>query len=214
MSNSFKAYNSSGARSNKKLIPIHSWIGSVIENKLGQGYNIKSLGHDGEALINGKYYPKRADITVFTKKRPIVTISFKFVSSNYAQNSNNYFENLLGETANIRRVGVGFAYFLVLRAHTPYFDKAAGNKRGKQTRTEVLEESHVKKYVNLFKDTDFPHKPDVLGIIILDFNSNGKAYFANLKKLELDPNTKETVETEFCLDKFFVRVVALCNLKK
>lgn len=39
--------NESGARSNKKLIPIHNWFAKYLENNLGKG---------GEANLNGKYY--------------------------------------------------------------------------------------------------------------------------------------------------------------
>lgn len=95
----FDAYNEYGARSNKKLIPIHSWFAEEIVSGLGEEYSAMSLGTGGEYKIEGKYYPKILDITIFSNQKPIVTLSFKFVTSNYAQNSNNYFENLLGETA-------------------------------------------------------------------------------------------------------------------
>ena len=54
---------------------------------------------------------KNLDIAVFENKKIIATVSFKFVTSNYKQNANNYFENLMGETANIRRQNIGFAHF-------------------------------------------------------------------------------------------------------
>ncbi|MEM4097990.1 MAG: hypothetical protein QXS81_04820 [Candidatus Micrarchaeaceae archaeon] len=212
MKKSFQAYNSKGARSNEKLIPIHTWLANEIEQRLGTEYSVKSVGHGGESQIEGKYYPKREDITISIKQTPIVVLSFKFVTSNYAQNSNNYFENLLGETANIRRVGVGFAHFLVLRGHTPYYDKAAGNKRGKQKKIEVLEGTHLMKYVKLFRDVDFPHKPDILGMAILDFNRD-QPYFTNLDELELTDEIKKIITDEFSLQKFLDRVVALCKLK-
>jgi len=143
-----------------------------------------SLGKDGEYEIEGKYYSKKEDITVLNNQKPIVTLSFKFVTSNYAQNSNNYFENLLGETANIRRIGVGFAHFLVLRGDTPYYDKAAGNARG-QLKNRKLSDHHIEKYIKLFKDEDFPHRPDVLGIAIIDFNIDGDPRFTDLKTFKI-----------------------------
>lgn len=93
-------------------MPIHLWFAKAIGNKLGKGYSVRSLGKGGEFVMSGKYYPKTLDISIFKSKKIIATISFKFVTSNYKQNSNNYFENLLGETANIRRVGVGFAHII------------------------------------------------------------------------------------------------------
>jgi len=210
----FYAYNKSGARSNKKLIPIHTWFAKEIISELGNDYSSMSLGTGGEYEIEGKYYPKRLDITVFSKKKPIVTLSFKFVTSNYPQNSNNYFENLLGETANIRRIGVGFVHFLVLRGHTPYYYKAAGNKRGKLKKTEILSEHHIEKYIKLFKDCDFPHRPDVLGIAIIDFDSKNNPYFTDLKELGLQEESIKIIESEFSIETFIKKVRALCELKK
>jgi hypothetical protein len=185
-------------------------------------YIVKSLGHGGEHRLEGKYYPKNLDITIFkkTNKAPqtqdsecLVTISFKFVTSNYAQNSNNYFENLLGETANIRRVNVGFSHFLVLRGHTPYYNKAGGNKRGKLKKLEKLTEHNLKKYIKLFKDIDFPHKPDILGISVVDFDEIGNAYFTDLVELGLSKGTIQLLENEFSISTFMEKVKALCILK-
>lgn len=210
----FHAYNKYGARSNKKLIPIHTWFANEIISGLGNDYSSRSLGKDGEYEIKGKYYSKIEDITVLNNQKPIVTLSFKFVTSNYAQNSNNYFENLLGETANIRRADVRFAHFLVLRGNTPYYDKAAGNARGQLIKIETLSEHHIEKYIKLFKDTDFPHRPDVLGMAIIDFNIKGDPYFTDLKKLKLHEETIKILESEFSVETFIKRVRALCELKK
>jgi len=152
ISASFKAYNKKGgARSTKKLKPIHKFLSEAILRKLGKGFSIKSLGiGDGkEATLNGKYYLKDLDIAVFKKEKIVATISFKFVTSNYKQNANNYFENLMGETANIRRQGVGFAHFLVLRGHTPYYSKNKGNLRGKEQKTEI-DQNEKEKIKQLF----------------------------------------------------------------
>jgi len=219
INDAFKAYNSYGARSNRKLIPIHKWFADIIEENLGEEYSVMGLGkgEGKEYRLNGKYYPKIVDISVFKKekrkKKIISTISFKFVTSNYKQNANNYFENLLGETANIRRVGVGFAHFLVLRGHTPYYDKAAGSKRGELKKIEILHEKDLSKYVKLFKDLDFPHKPEVLGIAVIDFDDKGNAHFVNLNKLDILKDTKNTLNNELSLNKFIKKFIALCHLK-
>jgi len=211
---SFYAYNKYGTRSNKKLIPIHSWFANEIISGLDDDYTAMSVGSGKEYNMKGKYYNKALDITIFSNQKPVVTLSFKFVTSNYAQNSNNYFENLLGETANIRRIGVGFTHFLVLRGHTPYYDKAAGNKRGQLKKTEILSEHHIKKYIKLFKDLDFPHKPDVLGIAIIDFDAMNNPYFTDLKKLGLEEETIKIIESDFSIETFIKKVRALCELKK
>ncbi len=213
ISETFRAYNTYGARSNKKLIPIHRWFAEIIESKLGNGYSVRSLGKNGEFKIDGKYYPKTLDIAIFKNQKIIATISFKFVTSNYKQNSNNYFENLLGETANIRRINIGFAHFLVLRGHTPYYDKNKGSLRGQEKKIEILSESDLVKYINLFNDVDFPHKPEVLGMAIIDFNRQRQAYFVDLNNLGLTEKTKNIVENQFSIEHFIEKVIALCKLK-
>lgn len=211
---SFKKYNDYGARSTKKLKPIHSWLAGIINDRLGDDYEVYSLGRGGEINLDGKYYPKDLDITVKKNSKVIATISFKFVTSNYKQNSNNYFENLLGETANIRRVNVGFAHLLVLRAHTPYYAKNKGNLRGDQKKTEILSENDLLKYIKLFLDQDFPHKPEVLGIVIIDIDEkSGNCVLANLNDLGLSETTKKILSTELSLEKFIDRFIALCQLK-
>lgn len=213
ISKSFSAYNTSGARSNKKLLPIHRWFAEAIGRHLGRGYSVKSLGKGGESTVAGKYYPKTVDVAIFKGEKVMVIISFKFVTSNYKQNSNNYFENLLGETANIRRVNVGFAHFLVLRGHTPYYDKNKGGLRGEEKKLEILNETDLSKYVNLFNDHDFPHKPEVLGIAILDFDGRGRGYFADLDQLGFSEKMKEVLANRLSIEQFMEKVVALCQLK-
>jgi len=213
---SFAAYNKKGGvRSNKKLIPIHRFLSEIILKKLKKGYSIKSLGiGDGkEATIDGKYYPKDLDVAIFKDDKIIATISFKFVTSNYKQNANNYFENLMGETANIRRQNIGFAHFLVLRGHTPYYSKNKGNLRGKEKGIEIISEKHLQKYIKLFNDMDFPHKPDLLGICLIDFDQNKKAKFVNLDDFDFSVETKKLLKNEFSLNEFLDKFIHLVNLK-
>ena len=213
---SFAAYNKrGGARSNKKLIPIHKFLSETILGKLKKGYLIKSLGiGDGkEATIDGKYYPKDLDVAIFKGDKIIATVSFKFVTSNYQQNANNYFENLMGETANIRRKNIGFAHFLVLRGHTPYYSKNKGNLRGKEKKIEIISEKHLQKYIKLFNDMDFPHKPDLMGICLLDFDENKRAKFVNLDDFDFSDETKQLLKNDFSFNKFLDKFVHLVNLK-
>jgi hypothetical protein len=212
---SFAAYNKSGARSNKKLIPIHKFLSETILGKLGNEYSIKSLGiGDGkEAKFKGKYYPKNLDVAIFKDDKIIATVSFKFVTSNYKQNANNYFEQLMGETANIRRQGVAFAHFVVFRGDTPYLAKNKGNLRGQQTKIEIIKEKDLQKYIKLFHDLDFPHKPDLLGICLLDFDKNKKARFVNLNNFDFSSETKGLLKANFSLGKFLDKFVHLVNLK-
>lgn len=171
------------------------------------------IGDGKEATVDGKYYPKNLDVAVFKDNKIVATVSFKFVTSNYKQNANNYFEGLMGEAANIRRRNIGFAHFLVLRGHTPYYSKNKGNLRGKQKGTEIISEKHLQKYIKLFNDTDFPHKPDLIGICILDFDKNKKANFVKLEDFDFSFETKRLLKNEFSLNKFLDKFTHLVNLK-
>lgn len=171
------------------------------------------IGDGKEVTLDGKYYFKDLDVAISRKNKIIATVSFKFVTSNYKQNANNYFENLMGETANIRRQNVGFAHFLVLRGHTPYFTKNRGNLRGKEMNIETINEKDIQKYIKLFKDMDFPHKPDLMGICILDFDQEGKPFLVNLNDFDFSIETKKLLRNEFSLNKFLAKTKHLINLK-
>lgn len=212
------AYNApGGSRSNKKLIPIHGFLSDVLSAQLGKKYSIRSLGiGDGrEYCAQGKYYEKDLDIAVLYEGVVLGTISFKFVTSNFLQNANNYFENLMGETANIRRENIGFAHLLVLRRHTPYYSKNKGNLRGDKIKTEIINEKHLQKYIRLFKDMDFPHKPDLIGICVIDVENDNRAYFADLneKDFGFTSETKKLLKTEFSLPTFLKKFIHLIKLK-
>ncbi len=209
ISTSFAAYNvTGGARSSKKLVPIHRLLSEMILARLGDAYTVRSLGiGDGkEARVEGKYYPKNLDIAVFKGEVPLGTLSFKFVTSNFKQNANNYFESLMGECANLRSNGIVFAHLLVLRGHTPYYSKNKGNLRGTQTKTEIISERNIQKYIKLMEDSDVPHRPDALGICLVDFDQNNKAQALDLDMFDFSDETKNALSEKFslsvCIDTF------------
>jgi len=55
----FFAYNKFGARSSKKLLPIHKWFAEIIESKLGKGYSVRGLGKGGELVLDGEILSKK-----------------------------------------------------------------------------------------------------------------------------------------------------------
>lgn len=99
----FKKFLDTNSRSNKKLEILHSCIANDLQNKLSNDYTIKALGfgEGKEAKIQGRYLNKNVDITIYKNDKIIAGIGVKFVMQNYSQNSVNYFENMLGVTANI-----------------------------------------------------------------------------------------------------------------
>ena len=215
ITDTFNSYTNYGPRSSKKLISIHTWIAKTLITKLGDEYELVYYdGNVSEIQIDGKYYPKKVDIGIIYKKHPIAAISFKFVTSNYKQNSNNYFENLLGETANLRRSNIGFGHLLVLRAFTPYFLRESYEFQRNPKKIEKINNHDLEKYVKLFKDGNYPHIPDVLGICIIDFNEKNQAYFPDYKnELIFSEEMIHYLENEFSVENFIEKIFHLCKLK-
>ncbi len=146
---SFVKFLETHSRSNKKLIILHSEIANDIKNRLGQKYEIKSLGVGvgKEGKMKGRYMEKTVDILISKNKNDIAGIGVKFVMNNYSQNSNNYFENMLGETANIRTNNKEYFQILILPEEMPYY-----NEKGKITKWEKITNHNIDKYTVLSKD--------------------------------------------------------------
>jgi hypothetical protein len=122
---SFQMYKLHGARSTEKLKPIHKFVADTLKGIWGKSFEIHYMGDKKkEMTVDGKYYPKDIDITVAKEGRAVFCLGIKFVTSNYKQNANNYFENMMGETANIQAVGnLPYAQMIILRHETPYYKK-------------------------------------------------------------------------------------------
>lgn len=161
---SFAEYLESGARSNEKLKVLHGAVAKDIASRLaaqkgGENLSVFSLdtGEGKEKGIDGRYTQKKADIAICRDGRPIAGVAVKFVMSNYKQNSNNYFENMLGETANIRCADILYFQLLAMLDKLPYF-----NRDGRITKWERITESNLKKYLALSRDNPglYRHTPD------------------------------------------------------
>ena len=114
---SFATYLSVGtSRSTAKLKTLHGHIATDLENILGKEFTVRSQGYgnDKEGSIDGRYYPKNVDITILKNGKPVAGYAVKFVMRNYSQNSNNYFENMLGETANIRANSIPYFQVFII----------------------------------------------------------------------------------------------------
>ena len=157
---SFQKYLTTGSRSNEKLKILHAKIASDLRALLGNEYRVDSLdlNKGKERKIDGRYINKIVDITISKSNGEIVGgIAVKFVMSNYSQNSNNYFENMLGETANIRCSSIPYFQIIIIPDEMPYYDK-----KGIIKKIEWLTDSHVEKYVKLSEDDPraYQHTPD------------------------------------------------------
>jgi hypothetical protein len=179
---SFKAYKEKGARSTAKLKPIHGFVASILSRIWDKDFEIYYLGDDHkEKKVEGKYYPKNIDITVMKGDEAVFCLGIKFVTSKYKQNANNYFENMMGETANIQdRGSLPYAQLIILRHETPYYLK---NEIEKPSRIEIINDKDLSKYLKLYFDRPQTHRPEYMGILLINIDEQtGKVSSMNLEQ--------------------------------
>jgi len=209
LSQSFKNYLEFGARSTEKLKPIHLFLANTLQNIFGKDYETHYLGENSKELtVEGKYYPKDIDITVTHNEKPIFCLGFKFVTSNYKQNANNFFEAMMGETANIQRQNIPYAQIIVLRHETPYYKKGLEKQKDKKPlKIEIINQKDLAKYVNLVFDTQQAHRPFAIGILLVEINETT----CEVKKINLnsvfDSNFVEVLETKVSVFNLFQEVI-------
>lgn len=160
LSLSFEKFLEKGtSRSTDKLKPLHGAIAADIACRLGSEYEVCSQGYnDGrESIIRGRYLDKRVDITIKHNGEPVAGIAVKFVMQNYARNSVNYFENMLGETANIRSASYPYFQIFIIPDRLPHYNKGREIKHW-----EIITAKQLSKYVRLSSDDSglFYHTPN------------------------------------------------------
>ena len=173
---SFATYLSVGtSRSTAKLKTLHGHIAEDLEELLGEDFTIQSQGYkeDKEGCIDGRYYPKNVDITINYKGKPVAGYAVKFVMRNYSQNSNNYFENMLGETANLRANSIPYFQIFIIFDKVPYYKKG-----GEFSRYDVISEHNLDKYLKLSVDNPeiFFHTPDKTLVALITLKEKEENY--------------------------------------
>lgn len=201
---SFENYKSSGARSTEKLKPIHAFFAKTLDKIFEQKCQVHSLGTGlKELTVEGKYYPKNIDITVCQLDKPVFCLGIKFVTSNYKQNANNYFENMMGETANVQAMNeLHYAHAIILRYKTPYYTKSGDIKK-----IETISEKDIRKYLKLAFDSKQAHQPFGIGVLIVDIDESTQ----EVQKV----NTKDIFSKDFAnyLNKNYRCNIFLMKLK-
>ena len=160
-------------RSNEKLKPLHGNIKNDLlkifkkENIDITFINLISLDYKNksEDVVSGRYYDKAVDISIRKESNQIGAIGVKFVMNNYKQNANNYFENMLGETANIRTANIPYFQIFILFDKMPYFQNGGNFSKWE----EISKETHLKKYIKLSEDdvSEYYHTPVLTLISII-----------------------------------------------
>lgn len=173
---SFHTYLRVGtSRSTAKLKTLHGHIATDLAEKFGDGFSIHSqgLGDDKEGSIEGRYYPKNVDITIEKAGKVVAGYAVKFVMRNYSQNSNNYFENMLGETANIRSNAIPYFQIFIIFDKVPYYEKGGSFKR-----YDTITPHNMDKYLALSKDDPsvFFHTPDKTLVVLIKLREKAPLY--------------------------------------
>ena len=210
---SFKNYIEieNGARSPKKLIPIHGYFASILFKIFGNKYKISYYtgGEDSkEFTVDGEYYSKRIDITVTRDGTPIFCLGIKFITSNFKQNANNYFEAMMGETANIQTRGIPYAHLIIFREKTPYYEKSQNRKVKK---IEIIADKDIQKYLKLQFNGPQVHRPKYLGIQFVDIDEKtGKVELTEASSA-LSPDIAKLLRDNLSLEKFFEEIKSFKN---
>lgn len=192
---SHKTLLSTHPRSPAKLIPPHQWIKQTLKKQLSSEYELYAMGKDKsnkynkEYKVSGKFYNKDVDITIVKNNEVKGAVSFKFVASNYSQNSNNYFENLVGECFNIQANNIPFCHVFVIRDKIPYYDNKHNVKKYEQ-----LTEHNLDKYLKLnkFESEGSPSKISMSIIHITGDEYNGNIIHPSAFK-KLDDSTQNRI---------------------
>lgn len=208
ISESYENYVLYGARSTKKLLPLHLFLAETLKDIFGKNYEAHYMGEDSKELtVEGKYYPKDIDIAITYKKKPIFCLGLKFVTSNYKQNANNYFEGMMGETANIQTNNIPYAQVIILRHETPYYKKALDVQKDKKSaKIEIINQKDLTKYVNLVFDTQQAHRPFAIGILLIDINEKNNVVKKTNLESALEAKFAEVLETKVSVENLFREV--------
>lgn len=198
---SYIKYKEHGARSTEKLKPLHLFVAETLSKIWGSNAEIHFMG-DGvkELTVEGKYYPKDIDIAVKLNEKPVFCLGIKFVTSNYKQNANNYFENMMGETANIQANQIPHAHLIILRYETPYYKK---NNSDTPDKIEIISKKDLQKYLNLMFDSHQAHRPQMLGIKLVNIDENNQSVVSTNVTSVFGVEFAQLIENAFSVTKMF-----------
>ena len=199
----YQAYVETHSRSNKKLRVLHGWVIRELKQVLGNAYTIQGLSTEGgeEKKAKGRYYTKSVDVAISRGDTMLGVVSIKFVMTNYRQNKNNYFEQQLGETANLRNENIAFGHILLRLHPTPYLKK--GGAVGKM---EAVDNHAIELYAKLVEDHGQPHIPDAQCLAIFMLDQHKGKVLRQCRKEDLPEVSDENfrkLETKLGVDHFF-----------
>ena len=69
------------------------------------------------------------------------------------------------------------------------------------------------KYIRLFRDTDFPHKPEVLGIALVDVDGGKARFCEGDSDLGFSGETVAALREDLSVERFAEKFASLCQLR-
>lgn len=166
----FETFLITGSNSTGKLKVLHGAIAQDLHVKLGNDYIVHSLGYEDDKEMNvpGYYMNKKVDIAIEKKGEFLGAVGVKFAMQNYTQNSNNYFENMLGETANIKMIGKPYYQIFILSSKAPYYKDT-----GEFVKFENISQHYIEKYIKLSEENngELAHVPNKILFYFVDFSN-------------------------------------------
>ena len=212
MQQSYRMVLEHGTRSNQKTRVLHGWVQNELRRELGDDYAFtgQSPTSTHEANVEGMYYGKDVDVLVSRDEQELGVVSIKFVISNYWQNSINYLEQQIGETANLRRRNVVYGNLFCVTNPIPY-----KNRAGEITRLERIREHDIQRYANLRADHEHIHAPQemAIGIVDLDTERDAVTGVSNPADLDLSEYSRGALANALSLNLFFARMARRIELR-
>ena len=194
-----------GVRSKEKTKVLHGWVQDELRRELDDAYVFtgQTPTNTREANVSGMYYGKDVDVLVARDGQELGVISIKFVISNYWQNSVNYFEQQIGETANLRRKNIVYGNLFCVTNPIPYKKRS-----GEISRLERLREHDVQRYAKLRADFEHAHAPDemAIGVVDIDIDRNAITGITDMSTLDLSESSLAALENELNISQFFTRM--------
>ena len=212
MKASYQKVQDHGVRSPEKTKVLHGWVQEELRRELGGEYNFtgQTPSSGKEAKVAGRYYEKKVDILVDRGGQELGVISIKFVISNYWQNSINYFEQQIGETANLRRKNIVYGNLFCVTRPIPYKKRS-----GEITRLEHMRDHDIRRYALLRKDHEHIHAPEEMAIGIVDVDLDQKVIIGltDLNTMDLSDSSRAALRTELSIDRFFSNMARRIELR-
>lgn len=212
MQESYRMVQQYGVRSNQKTRVLHGWVQEELGRELGNDYAFTGQSPDNtlEANVGGMYYDKNVDVLIARNGQELGVISIKFVISNYWQNSINYFEQQVGETANLRRRNIVYGNLFCVTNPIPY-----KNRAGDITRLETIREHDIQRYARLRADHEHIHAPDemAIGMVDLDTDADAITRITDPAIMNISDDSRTALANELNVDAFFTRMARRIELR-